>query len=323
MHHSLQSLACLAALAATLWLPAASAQQYPTRTITIVVPFGPGASTDMGARAYAKAISDDTGQPVIVENKPGVDGLLGVQAFTRLPADGYSVLVSSSSTHTLNPGLYKTLPYDAVKDFTPVAMLYRGIQILVVKGDSPIKSLQDLTDRAKANPGKITYGVSTATTRLAVEMYRQGAGVDLLYVPYKAVGPYVTDLLGGVIDLASADVPTLRPLIDAGKLRALAVTAPTRHRMLPNVPTLEESGLKGAVITYYAGAWLPAGTPTAIVNRLSELSTKAIRSAAMQKFLNDTGSEAVEMNPSQLAAHQSAEIEKMTKLLRAAGVQPQ
>jgi len=323
MQRSLNPLVCLAALAAALGLPAAHAQQYPTRPITIVVPFGPGASTDMGARAYARALSEDTGQPVIVENKPGVDGLVGVQAFTRTPADGYSVLVSSSSTHTLNPGLYKALPYDAMKDFIPVSMLYRGIQILVVKGDSPIKTLQDLTDYARANPGKITYGVSTPVTRLAIEMYRQGVGVQLLYVPYKAVAPYVADLMGGVIDMASADVPTLRPLIDAGKLRALAVTSMTRHRMLPNIPTLDEAGVKGAEFTYYAGSWLPAGTPAAVVSRLSELSVRAVKSPIMGKFINDSGADAVEMSPSQLVAHQAAEIEKMTRLLRAAGVQPQ
>ena len=323
MPRSLKPLVYLAALATALCLPTAHAQQYPTRLITIVVPFGPGASTDMGARAYARAISEDTGQPVVVENKPGVDGLVGVQAFTRLAADGYSILVSSSSTHTLNPGLYKALPYDAMKDFIPVSMLYRGLQILVVKGDSPIKTLQDLTDRARANPGKITFGVSTPVTRLAVEMYRQGVGVQLLHVPYKAVAPYVADLLGGVIDMASADVPTLRGLIDSGKLRALAVTSITRHRMLPNVPTLDEAGVKGAEFTYYAGSWLPAGTPPAVVNRLSELSVKAVKSAIMAKFINDSGADAVEMSPSQLVAHQAAEIEKMTRLLRAAGVQPQ
>ena len=323
MHRSLKPLVCLAALAATLWLPAASAQQYPARAITIVVPFGPGASTDMGARAYARALSEDTGQPVVVENKPGVDGLVGVQAFTRLPADGYSVLVSSSSTHTLNPGLYKQLPYDAQKDFIPVSMLYRGIQILVVKGDSPIKTLQDLADRVRANPGKVSFGASTPLTRLSVEIFRQSVGGQLLYVPYKAVGVFIADLMGGVIDMASADVPTLRGLIESGKLRALAVTSRTRHPALPNIPTMDESGLKGAELTYYAGSWLPTGAPPAIVTRLSELSVKAVKSAIMAKFINDSGAEAVEMSPSQLAAHQAAETEKMTKLLRAAGVQPQ
>ena len=301
----------------------AQAQRYPEKQITFVVPFAAGASTDLGARALARAVSEDVKQTIIVENKPGVDGLVGVQAFARMPADGYSILVSSSSTHVLNQHLYKSLPYDPVKDFIPVAMLYRGIQLIVVKGDSPIKSLQDLIDRAKANPGKLSFGASTATTRLAVEMFKQFSGTQFLYVPYKGVAPYLADLMSGTIDIASADVQSLRPLIEAGKLRALGVTSRNRHFLLPNVPSMDESGLKGLEFTYYAGVWLPAGTPAAIVNRVHDFTYKAVKSPVLSKFFTDSGAEIIELSLAEMAAHQAADIERLGKVVKGAGIQPQ
>lgn len=317
----LKTAALLVALAVS---PAgAQAQRYPERMITMVVPFGAGASTDVATRTLARALSEEVKQPVIVENRPGVDGLVGLQTFARAAPDGYSVLISSGSTFVLNPHLYKSLPYDPVKDFIPITMLYRGIQVLVVGGDSRIRTIQQLIETARANPGKLSFGASTATTRLAIELMQQIAGVKLLYVPYKAVGPYLADLMSGTIDLASADVQSLRSLIESGKLRALGVSSTNRHYLLPNVPTVEESGVKGYEFSYWVGTWLPGGAPGPVVTRLHELLYKVVKTPEMRKFITDGGAELVDYSLLELAALQAAELEKFGRVIRGAGIQPQ
>ena len=302
---------------------ASHAQRYPERLMTLIVPFGAGASTDIASRTIARALSDEIRQAVIVDNKPGVDGLVGLQAASRSVPDGYTVLISSGSTFVLNPHLYKTLPYDPVKDFSPITILYRGIQVLVVGPQSKLRSIQDLLDSARANPGGISFGASTATTRLAIELMQQAAGLKLLYVPYKAVGPYLTDLMSGQIDLAAADVQTLKPLIDSGKLRALGATSANRHALLPGVPTVDESGVKGYEFSYWVGAWLPAGAPAPVIARLNELMVKVVKSPEMRKFITDSGGELVDINLSAMTALQASEFEKFGRVIRGAGIPAQ
>jgi tripartite-type tricarboxylate transporter receptor subunit TctC len=269
----------LAAAALTLLpLTQALAQSpaYPARPLSFIVPFAAGSATDQLARALGQSITEQTRQAVVVDNKAGASGMLAAQAAARAAPDGHTVLITTNTTHAANEHLYKKLPYDPVKDFAPVSGLGKGGQVLVVNPASPYKSVAELLAAARAKPGKLSFGSGSSSSRVAGELFQQMAGIELLHVPYKSNPLAITDLLGGQIDLMITDTSTGVPQIRSGKLRALGVSTAKRLAMLPEVPTISEAGVKGYDMGYWFAAYVPAGTPAPVVQRLNELLAQEI-----------------------------------------------
>ena len=252
-----------------------------------------------------------------------VSGMLAAQGVARAAADGYTVLITTNTTHAANEHLYKKLPYDPVKDFAAVTGLGKGGQVLVVNAASPLQSVKDLVAYAKANPGKLTFGSGSSSSRMAGEMLKQLAGVDILHVPYKSNPLAITDLLGGQIDLMITDVSTGLPQVQAGKLKALGFSTQERSAMLPDVPTIEQAGIKGYNMGYWFAAYLPAGTPPQIVNQLSGLLGKAVESRQAASFYTLSGTSRWHGTPEELAKFQAEETAKWGKVIKAAGIQPE
>ncbi|CAB5720666.1 Argininosuccinate lyase [Delftia tsuruhatensis] len=317
--HLLALAACSLAAAAV----PALAQDFPAKPITFVVPFAAGSATDQLARALGQAVTTATRQAVVVENKGGASGMIAAQQVARSAPDGYTVLITTNTTHAANQHLYKKLPYDAVKDFAPVAGLGKGGQVLVVRADAPYKSVGELLAAAKKQPGKLSFGSGSSSSRVAGEMLKQLAGVDLMHVPYKSNPLAITDLLGGQIDLMITDTSTGVPQVKSGKLRALGYSTTKRSPQLPEVPTLEEAGVKGYDMGYWFAAYAPAGTPEAVVARLNRLLSDAVHSAGAKSFFDMSGSEGWTATPQELAAFQAEETRKWGQVIKAAGIQPE
>ena len=299
-----------------------SAQNYPDKPIHFILPFGAGSSTDALARVLATAVGEDTGQTTIVENRPGAEGFIGVQAVRAAKPDGYTMLMSSNATHVLNAVLYKSLPYDPVKDFTPVASLGVIPLTLNVASNSPLTSVQALIDTAKKQPGKLTFGSATAVQRLAGELFQQRTGIKMLNVPYKAAAASATDLVTGQIDMMFATATTFDPQVKAGRVRVLGVTTPIRLASMPNVPTIEQAGVPGYDFAAWFGIWLPAGAPAPIVNRLNAILAKAMQDKRVQNVLDIGGVVFKPMSPEAFGAYVVSEIDKFAKLVKAAGIEP-
>jgi tripartite-type tricarboxylate transporter receptor subunit TctC len=312
--------ALLAALAA-LGPAGAWAQAYPSKTITLIVPFAAGSATDQLARALGQSITEQTKQAVVVENKAGASGMPAAQQAARAPADGHTVLITTNTTHAANEHLYKKLPYDPVKDFAPVTGLGKGGQVLVVNASSPYKTVAELLEAARKNPGKLSFGSGSSSSRVAGEMLKQLSGTDILHVPYKSNPLAITDLLGGQIDLMITDTSTGVPQVKAGKLRALGYSTPKRSTQLPDVPTIAEAGVKGYDMGYWFAAYVPAGTPAPVVARLNELLAQAVKGPAAKAFFDTAGSEPWTTSPDELARFQAAETLKWGKVIKAAGIE--
>ena len=323
--HSLPRRAALALAAAALGAAFAPAfgQTYPARPVTFIVPFAAGSATDQLARALGNAFTERTKQAVVVDNKAGASGMLAAQFVARAPADGYTVLVTTNTTHAANEHLYKKLSYDPVKDFVPVTGLGKGGQVLVVRADAPYRSVADLLAKAKKEPGKLSFGSGSSSSRVAGEMFAQLSHTEILHVPYKSNPNAVTDLLGGQIDFMITDTATGLPQIKGGKLRALGVSTTKRLALLPDVPTIAEAGVPGYDMGYWFAAYVPAGTPPAVVSRLHELLVEGTRSAAAKQFFEGTGSEAWTTSGAELAKFQGAETQKWGKVIKAAGIEPE
>lgn len=304
--------------------PFALAQgEYPNKPITFVVPFAAGSATDQLARALGQAVSEQSKQPVVVENKGGASGMLAAQAVAKAAPDGYTVLITTNTTHAANEHLYKKLSYDPVKDFTAITGLGKGGQVLVVPATSPYQSVGELLSYAKANPGKLSFGSGSSSSRVAGEMLKQLAGVDILHVPYKSNPLAITDLLGGQINLMITDVSTGVPQIKAGKLRALGYSTLKRSSQLPEVPTIAEAGVKGYDMGYWFAAYAPANTPAPVAGRLNQMLAKAVNSAATKSFFAMSGSEAWSTTPSELVQFQATETIKWGQVIKAAGITPE
>ena len=304
----------------------ASAQQaanFPSKSITFVVPFAAGSATDLIARALGQAVTQSTGQSVIVENKGGASGMIAAQAAARAPADGYTVLITTNTTHAANEHLYKKLAYDPVKDFVPLTGLGKGGQVLVVNASAPFNSVQELLEHAKKNPGKLSFGSGSSSSRMAGEMLKQLGGVDILHVPYKSNPLAITDLMGGQIDLMITDVSTGVPQIQAGKLKALGFSTEERSVMLPDVPTIAEAGVKGYNMGYWFAAYAPAGTPTDVVNKLTQLLGDAVESKSAEGFYKQSGTTKWRSTSAELAKFQAEETKKWGEVVKAAGIQPE
>lgn len=326
MQPSMHRRHALAIVVATLALAGTASAQtpaYPAKAITFVVPFAAGSATDQLARALGQSVTTAIKQPVVVDNKAGASGMIAAQAVARAPADGYTVLITTNTTHAANEHLYKKLSYDPVKDFAPVTGLGKGGQVLVVNASSPYKSVADLLAAAKKNPGKLSFGSGSSSSRMAGEMLKQLAHVDILHVPYKSNPLAITDLLGGQIDLMITDMSTGVPQIKSGKLRALGYSTQKRSSQLPDVPTIAEAGVKGYDMGYWFAAYVPAGTPAPVVARLNALLGQATTSEAAKSFFSTAGSEAWTTTPEELAKFQAAETQKWGKVIKAAGIEPE
>ncbi|VTU22247.1 Bug family tripartite tricarboxylate transporter substrate binding protein [Variovorax sp. RA8] len=310
------------ALAALLAAGGATAQGFPEKPITFVVPFAAGSATDQIARALGNGVTAETKQPVVIDNKAGASGFIASQQVAKAAPDGYTVLITTNTTHAANEHLFKKLPYDPVKDFAPVAGLGKGGQIMVVRPEFPAKTVAEFVALAKKEPGKHSFGSGSSSSRMAGELLQQLADIKLLHVPYKSNPLAVTDLLGGQIDMMITDTATGLPQVKAGKLRALGVSGAKRSPLAPDVPTIAEAGVKGYEMGYWFAAYAPAKTPPAVVNRLNELLVKAAKSeAAKAAFYEPSGTEVFTTTPEELAKFQTAESQKWGRIVKAAGIQ--
>jgi len=317
------ALAALTAAAATLAALPVAAQDYPSKPISLVVPFGPGSGTDQFARVLGQALGDDLKVPIVVENKGGAAGFIAAQYVAKAAPDGYTLLTTTNTTQSANEHLFKKLPYDPVKDFAPITLVSTGQMLLLVRPDSPYKTLADLIAAAKKAPGKLSFGAGSSSSQVASELLKQMAHVDALYVPYKSNPLALTDLIGGQIDFMFADAPTALPQVQGGKLRALAASGSKRVAAAPDVPTVAEAGVKGYDMSYWFAIYAPAGTPAAIVNKLNQAFAKATTSEGFKNFMAKTSGEVSLSTPEGLAQFQAADSKKWGQVIRAAGIKPE
>lgn len=307
--------------AACLAVSAGAAAQYPEKPIRFVVPFASGTATDQIARALGQAIAAETKQQVIVDNKPGANGFIGASEAARAAPDGYTVFITTNTTHAAAEHLYKKLPYDPIKDFSPITGLGKGGQVMVVNSNSPIGSVKDFIAAAKKSPGKLTFGSGSSSSRIAGEMLQQLAGIDLLHVPYKSNTFAVTDLLGGQIDMMITDTATGLPHVKSGKLKALGVSTKKRSPLAPDLATIEEAGVPGYDMGYWFAAYAPAKTPQPIIGKLNELLSKAAKSQTAATFYTNSGVDPFITTPEELAKFQAAESKKWEEIVKKAGIE--
>ena len=322
---ALTGLAAIAALALpVLWgaSPAFAQADYPSRPITYVVPYPPGGAADVFARQLALELGKRLGQPVVIENRAGANGNIGSASVAKAPADGYTLLLGTASTVAINPHLYgKNMPYDPLKDLQAVSGTHSMANVLVVNATTPYKTVQDVINAAKAKPGALAYASAGNgnTMHLAGEQFRAQAGIDLLHIPYKGGPPAMNDVLAGQVPMMFNNLPAVVPMVRSGKLRALAVATPQRSRLLPDVPTMEEAGLKGYVSTVWNGVFVRSGTPRAIVDRLNREIVAALQSPEMRQSLEEQGFDVIPSSPEQFTSLVKAETSRWAVVVRQSG----
>jgi len=302
------------ALAAALASTAAAAQDYPTRNIRFVVPFTAGSATDTLARVLADRMSRSLGQSIVVENIAGGYGIPASQNVIRSAPDGYTVMVTANTTHAGNQALLKKVPYDAVADFEPITKLGTITLALVVHPSVQANNVKELIDYAKANPGKLAFGAGSSSSRMSAELLKAMAGIDMLHVPYKSNPQAVTDLLGGQVQVFFGDISTSMPPARAGKVKALGVSASKRSPLAGDLPTIDESGLKGYELTAWFAAYAPAKTPKPIVEKLNAAFREALGDKQVADRLLHAGIEPETSTPAELATFQAAETAKWQKI---------
>ncbi|TDP61677.1 Bug family tripartite tricarboxylate transporter substrate binding protein [Roseateles toxinivorans] len=321
MSRRLSLLQALSLGAALLVGGSAIAQAWPSKPVTLVVPFPAGGTTDVLARALAEKLALSLGQPVIVESKPGAGATLGADYVAKSRPDGYTLLVGAVH-HTIASSVFKKLPYDFQKDLTPITTIALVPNVLVVNAATPARNVAELVALLKANPGKMNYGSNGNGTaqHLIGTQFENLTGTDIAHIPYKGSGPLVTDLLGGQITMSFDTVTPVLQHIKGGKLRALAVTTATRSSALPDVPTLEEAGLKGFNIGTWFGVLAPAAVPRDIVARLNTEMVKVIQSPEFRKRMDEIGAEPIGNSQEQMAQQIKGETEKFARLVKEAKV---
>ncbi|HEY7242182.1 MAG TPA: tripartite tricarboxylate transporter substrate binding protein [Burkholderiales bacterium] len=297
---------------------------YPTRPVKMIVPSPPGGGTDILARVLAQHFSKTFGQAFVVENKPGAGNMIGIESVARSPADGYTLLVVPS-TLVLNSVLFKKVPYDPVRDFTPITLAATAPNVLVVNPALPVKSLAEFIALAKAKPGALSYGTPGIGTspHLSMELLKSMASIDLQHVPYRGTAAAVTDVIGGQIAATFANALTAKPQVDSGRVRALAVSGPTRVEAFPTVPPVAEAGVPGYEAMQWYGIVAPAGTPAPIIARLHAEAAKALKSDEMKEKLAIDGAQPVGSTSAEFAALIRRELDKWTRVVRTAGIAPQ
>lgn len=311
------------ALSATMAQPAFAQQAYPSKPIRMVVPFGAGSGTDQVARALAQAMGQADKVTVVVENRPGGNGFIAAQDVANAKPDGYTILLTTNSTHAAAEHLYKNVPYDPVKDFTPVALLRKGYLVMVTKPDFPASTVAEFTAQAKKEPGKLNFGSGSSSSRVSAELYKQLADVDLVHVPYKSNPNALNDLMGGLIQVMFVDTSSAVSLVKNGKLRGLAVSSKQRLDILPSVPTMEEAGVKGYEMSYWTAVYLPGNAPAGITARLGDLFKKAMSSTEMKQLMEKTGTQVAFGDSEALKQFQAEETEKWARIIKTAGIKPE
>jgi tripartite-type tricarboxylate transporter receptor subunit TctC len=298
--------------------------EYPTRPVRIVVPSPPGGGTDIVARVLGQHFSKALGQTFFVENKPGAGNMIGIEAVARSPGDGYTLLVVAS-TLALNSVLFKKVPYDPVRDFAPITLAATAPNVLIVHPSLPAQSLAGFIALAKRKPGALSYGTPGIGTspHLSMELLKSMAGIDVVHVPYRGTAAAMTDVIGGQIAATFANALSAKPQVDAGRVRALAVSGPRRIDALPAVPSVAEAGVPGYEAMQWYGLAAPTGTPAAVIARLHAEAVKALHSDDMKEKLALDGAQPVGSSPAEFAALIKSELEKWTRVARDAEIPPQ
>jgi len=309
-------------IALAIALPGAAQESYPAKPIKLVVPFPPAGGTDVLSRSIAQAISGQTKWTIVVDNKPGAGGNIGLDATAKAPPDGYTIAMGQTANLAVNPALYSSMPFDPLKDFAPIALISSQPLILVVNASSQYKTLKDLVDAAKKEPGKVNMASSSNGTigHIGGELFQRRAGIKMTHVPYKGAGAAVTDLMGGSVDCFFGNSQAVGGLVNGGKLRALAVTSPRRLANYPDVPTVAELGYPGFEAATWSGLIAPAGTPKAVIDRLNAEANKALGTDAMKQKLMEDGSTPLGGTPEQFAAFIRTEHAKWGAAVRDAGI---
>ena len=303
----------------------AAAQSYPSRPIRLIVAFPPGGTADISARIIGQKLGELLGQPIVIENRPGAGGNIGTDLAAKAAPDGYTITAGSSNTHVTNVFLYKSVPYDPVRDFAPISITVLVSNVLVVNPAVPVKSVAELIALAKRSPGALRYasaGVGT-TPHIAGEMFRLMTGTDLLHVPYKGGAPALVDVMTGQVDRMFAGVAPALPQVRSGKLRALAITEKTRSRVMPDLPTVAESGLPDFDVGLWIGLMAPAGTPKDIVDRLHAETVRALKDPQVAERLAEQGLEPLGTTPAEAAATIKSDLAKWGRIFKEAGIEPQ
>jgi tripartite-type tricarboxylate transporter receptor subunit TctC len=304
-------------------MPRIARAAYPERPVRLIVPFAPGGAVDAVGRLLGNAMTANLGQPVVIENRGGAGGVIGMEAAAHAAPDGYTMMVSHSGFAAM-PGLYRKLPFDPVRDFEGIVTAVSGIYVLVVNPGVPFKSVARLIAYAKANPGQLSFasaGVGS-TVHLAGEFFKRTAGIDIVHVPYKGSGPATQDLVGGQVQMMFGPAVNTLPLAQAGNLLALAVTSAKRSALAPDLPTVAESGLPGFDVVGWYGLAAPAGTPKPAIGKLNADANSVLKSADLIEQFRLQGYEPVGGSPEQATAWIKAEVTRWTEVIRAAGVEP-
>lgn len=309
-------------VALVLWVSlSAFAQPFPSKPVRLIVPFPPGGAVDYYARAVQNRLQETLGQPILIENRSGAGGMLGADLVVKAAPDGYTLLVGNIASLAMNVGLYSKMTYDPRKDLTPIIRTVAVNYVMTVHPSVPARSVKELIDHAKANPGKLSYGSagSGSAPHLATELLKQRAGIDMLHVPFKGGGPMVADLLGGQIHIVIADQANLMPHVKAGKLRALAVGTLERSASYPDIPTIAESGFPGFEARAWQGIAGPANLPADIVTQLNAAFAKAMAFPEVHQRLLDGGLDPISGTPEDFAAFIRNEIDKWAKVAKDVG----
>ena len=300
----------------------AVAQDFPQRPLRMVVPWAPGGAADILARTLGQKMSEHWKQQVVVDNRPGANGIIGTELAARAPADGYTMLLGATGPNSVLPSLVAKLPYDALKDFAPVSLVATTTYVLSVHPSLAVNSVKDLIAYAKTKPGQLTFGSPGAGTpnHLSGEMFKAATGIDMQHVPYKGSAPVITDVMGGQITLTFENIAPVLPIVKSGKLKALAISASRRSALLPDVPTVAESGFPGFQAVGWFGVLAPASTPASTITRLNEETVRVLRLADVRERLLGMGMEIFGSTVGEFAAFEKTEIEKWAKVVKSANV---
>lgn len=311
---------CAVALAVAALAPSAWGQTYPAKAIRIVVPFPAGGTSDILSRAIGQKLTEEWKQSVVVDNRPGAGANIGAEIVVKSPPDGYTLLLAST-IHTINPSLYRKLAYDPIRDFTPITLIAATSQVLAVHPSLPVRTVKELVAYAKKRPGQIHYSSAGngSQPHLTAELFKSRTGIDIIHVPYKGGPPAMNDLLAGHVALSFATSPSAVPHVKSGKLRALAVSTAKRISALPDVPTIDESGVPGFEASGANGLVGPAGMPAAVVEKLNAAIVRIVKEPAMQKFLSEQGAEPLTTTPAEYGAYIRSEVAKWAKAVKDSG----
>jgi tripartite-type tricarboxylate transporter receptor subunit TctC len=311
---------CSACILATTTTSAADSA-YPTKPVRIIVPFAPGGPTDIVARTVGQKLTESFGISVVVDNRPGAGGVVGADLAAKSAPDGYTLLLCSTGAMAINPGLLPSMPYDALRDFAPITLVVTIPYLLLVHPAFPAQSVKELLALAKARPGQLNYGsAGTGTTsHLAMELFRSMAGISVVHVPYKGSAPAATDLVGGQLQLLMDAPPSSLPFVRSSRLRALGISSARRTQLLPDMPTISESGVPGFEVLTWSGICAPAKTPRAIVTRLNETMVKGVASRETRERFSALGADVVADSPEEFRQFIVAELAKWSRVIKESG----